>query len=108
MQRGQTTFFSRRQSRDPHSEASSAKGQFWAEHSKPFGATDLAPFRREVAVRDRIRSKRFVQLVTNETQVSILLGTYGVWHSQLNTNTNVRVNAYDVGGLRGGFKERVF
>lgn len=61
--------FYRCQNYDPYLETSPAKRQYRAEYSEPSGATDLAPFRREVTMRNCSRSKCFVQLVTNETKV---------------------------------------
>lgn len=94
-------FFYRCQNYDPYLETSPAKRQYRAEYSEPLGATDLAPFRREVTMRNCSRSKCFVQLVTNETKVCALhlhgvaLLSYSV-HSQLNTNTHQNVYPCDL------------
>lgn len=101
--------FYRCQNYDPYLETSSAKRQYRAEYSKPFGATDLAPFRREVTMRNRSRSKCFVQLVTNETKVCTLhlRGTVLLSHSvysQLNTNTQTFTRTL----VTWRFKEQVF
>lgn len=65
--------FCRCQNYDPHLETSPAKRQYWAEYFKPSRAINLASFRCEVTMRNFTRFKCYVQLVTNETEVSIFL-----------------------------------